>query len=107
MNETSIGLSLPTWGLELARDRLDNRMLTRATLGSELYAPVHAAEVGYLDEVVDLDKFPARLVEKTKEYQKLGGSAYGLVKRRLRMARETLIRSGMAAELAARSDSGV
>ena len=44
---------------------------------------------------------------KATEYQKLGGAAYGLVKRRLRMARETLIRSGMAAELAARSDSGV
>ena len=71
LNETSIGLSLPTWGLELARDRLDNRMLNRATLGSELYAPVQAAEVGYLDEVVDLDKFPARLVEKAKEYQKV------------------------------------
>ena len=107
LNETSIGLSLPTWGLELARDRLDNRMLNRATLGSELYAPVQAAEVGYLDEVVDLDKFPARLVEKATEYQKLGGSAYDLVKRRLRMAQETLIRSGMAAELAARSESGV
>ncbi len=82
-------------------------MLNRATLSSELYAPVQAAEVGYLDEVVGFDKFPARLVEKATEYQKLGGSAYGLVKRRLRMARETLIRSGMAAELAARSDSGV
>jgi len=82
-------------------------MLNRATLSSELYAPVQAAEVGYLDEVVGFDKFPARLVEKATEYQKLGGAAYGLVKRRLRMARETLIRSGMAAELAARSDSGV
>jgi enoyl-CoA hydratase len=48
LNETSIGLSLPTWGLELTRDRLDNRMLNRATMGAELFSPERAAEVGYL-----------------------------------------------------------
>ena len=107
LNETSIGLSLPTWGIELARDRLDNRMLNRATLGSELFTPERAAEVGYLDEAVDSVEFPIRLEEKAIEFKKLGQPAYGIVKQRLRMARETLIRSGMAAELTARSDSGV
>ena len=107
LNETSIGLSLPTWGIELARDRLDNRMLNRATLGSELFTPERAAEVGYLDEAVDGVEFSIRLGEKAIEFKKMGQPAYGIVKQRLRMARETLIRSGMAAELAARSDSGV
>ena len=107
LNETSIGLSLPTWGIELSRDRLDNRMLNRATLGSELFTPERAAEVGYLDEAVDGVEFSIRLGEKAIEFKKMGQPAYGIVKQRLRMARETLIRSGMAAELAARSDSGV
>ena len=107
LNETSIGLSLPTWGLELVRDRLDNRMLNRATLSSELFTPEQAAAVGYLDEAVDFDEFSVRLGEKASEFRKLGRPAYGVVKQRLRMARETLIRSGMADELAARSDSGV
>jgi enoyl-CoA hydratase len=34
LNETSIGLSLPTFGLELARDRLDGRYLNRANMGA-------------------------------------------------------------------------
>ena len=36
----------------------------------------------------------------------MGQPAYGIVKQRLRMARETLIRSGMAAELADLPDAG-
>ena len=102
LNETSIGLGLPTWGLELARDRLDNRMLNRATMGAELFSPERAAEVGYLDEAVALDQFQNRLMEKAAEYQALGRTGYAQVKQRLRTAREHLIRGGLTAEMDAR-----
>ncbi len=102
LNETAIGLSLPTFGLELARDRLDNRHLSRATMGAELYPPTAAVEIGYLDEAVRPGEFQARLVAKAAEYQALDKAGYGLVKQRLRGAREALIRSGLSAELDAR-----
>ncbi|MBT7755724.1 MAG: crotonase/enoyl-CoA hydratase family protein [Rhodospirillaceae bacterium] len=102
LNETAIGLSLPTFGLELARDRLDNRHLNRATMGAELYPPTAATEIGYLDETAREGHFRERLLEKAVEYQALDKAGYAQVKQRLRTARETLIRSGLQAEMEAR-----
>ncbi|MBT5666440.1 MAG: crotonase/enoyl-CoA hydratase family protein, partial [Rhodospirillaceae bacterium] len=39
LNEVAIGLPLPVYGLELARDRLDPRALGAATLGAAIYDP--------------------------------------------------------------------
>ena len=39
LNETSIGMAMPPFGLEIARDRLDPRALTNAVLGATLYDP--------------------------------------------------------------------
>ena len=102
LNETSIGLSLPTFGLELARDRLDGRYLNRANMGAELYPPTKAAEVGYLDEAVREGDFQAALAAKAMELRALDRDAYALIKQRLRGAREALIRDGLQAEMDAR-----
>ncbi len=99
LNETAIGLSLPAFGLELARDRLDNRYLNRATMGAELFPPTKAAQIGYLDEAVNAEELQARLAEKAAEYRALDSVGYADVKQRLRSGREYLIRSGLDAEL--------
>ena len=49
LNEVAIGLGLPVFGVELARDRLDPRRFTEATVQAQLYDPDGAAEVGYFD----------------------------------------------------------
>ncbi|MGY8959273.1 MAG: enoyl-CoA hydratase-related protein, partial [Alphaproteobacteria bacterium] len=51
LNEVAIGLTLPIFGLELARDRLDPRALDAAVLGATIYDPTGAAAAGYLDQV--------------------------------------------------------
>ena len=102
LNETAIGLSLPTFALELARDRLDGRHLSAATLGAELYDPAAAADVGYLDRAVTPDGFKSALAEKAARLQALDRDAFALAKRRLRGAREALIRAGLQAEMDAR-----
>lgn len=102
LNETAIGLSLPTFGLELARDRLDGRYLNMATLGAELYPPDMAAAVGYLDQAAQPEDFMAALTAKAVQLQALDRDAFALAKRRLRGAREALIRAGMQAEMDAR-----
>ena len=79
LNETAIGLSLPTFGLELARDRLDGRYLNRATMGAELYPPTTAAEVGYLDEAVREGDFGAALEAKAAELRALDRDAYTVI----------------------------
>jgi enoyl-CoA hydratase len=99
LNETAIGLSLPTFGLELARDRLDKRHLAMATMGAELYPPTTAAAVGYLDQAERPGDFDAALAAKAAQLQALDREAYVLVKRRLRGAREALIRASLPDEL--------
>ena len=52
LNEVAIGLPVPVLAMELARDRLEPRALTRATLLAHIHAPEEALAAGYVDEVV-------------------------------------------------------
>ena len=46
LNETAIGMSLPPFGLMLARERLSKRYLTRATIAATMFAPDEAKDAG-------------------------------------------------------------
>ena len=59
--ETEIGMVLPRWAAELARERLSPRQLQIATVGAKMYDPDGALEAGFLDAVVDAD-----LLEETR-----------------------------------------
>ncbi|MBV1930078.1 MAG: crotonase/enoyl-CoA hydratase family protein [Porticoccaceae bacterium] len=84
LNETSIGLRLPVFGRELARDRLDNRRLTQATLNATLYDPEAAADIGFLDEVVSEEALLARTSKIAQDLQKLDAKAFAQVKADIR-----------------------
>lgn len=86
LNETSIGLALPITGLELARDRLEETMLTRATIQAELFTPDSAAAMGYLDKAVDATAFDATVLAAATALAALDPAAYAETKRRLRQA---------------------
>jgi enoyl-CoA hydratase len=53
LNEVRIGMSLPPFAVALARERLDQRALTSATMLAEVAAPERAVDLGYLDGVSD------------------------------------------------------
>ena len=63
MNETAIGMTLPTFGFELARARLSKRHFDRALIHSTVYDPAGAVEVGILDRVVSADRLEAECLE--------------------------------------------
>jgi enoyl-CoA hydratase len=86
LNETAIGLSLPVFGVELARARLLPTALAAATLGARLYDPDTAAAVGYLDMAVDADGFEAAVDEAVAGAAALDPAAYAATKARLRGA---------------------
>jgi enoyl-CoA hydratase len=50
--ETTIGMPLPVFATELARDRVSRRHFTAATLLGTTYGPHEAHDVGFLDRVV-------------------------------------------------------
>jgi enoyl-CoA hydratase/carnithine racemase len=64
LNEVRIGLFVPPFAADLARDRLTPRHLTEAAQLAEVYDPEGARAAGFLDEVVPEDEVAARAVAR-------------------------------------------
>ncbi len=84
LNETAIGMSLPPFGLMLAKERLTRRYLTRAAIAATMFSPTEAMAAGFLDEVVCADDLQNRAQEQARALVELDGSAYATVKQGLR-----------------------
>ena len=64
LSEVAIGMRLPIFAFEFARQRLSKRHFVRATTQAQLYAPEDAIDAGYLDSVADPgDLFDSALAE--------------------------------------------
>jgi enoyl-CoA hydratase len=74
--ETEIGMVLPVWAAELARERLSPRQLQIATVGAKMYDPPGALEAGFLDTVVDPDLLESTALEAAARWAKFPRSAY-------------------------------
>jgi enoyl-CoA hydratase len=99
LNEVAIGLTVPIFGVELARDRLSKRHLTRATETAEAYDPSGALDAGFLDRVTSQE---ALFTEALGEAQRLAGldtAAFAGTKRRLRSATIAHIRETLQADV--------
>ncbi len=84
LNETSIGLSLPPFGLMLAREQLSKRYLTRAAIGATMFSPENAKDAGFLDEVVAVEDLRETALSAARRLIELDGTAYAAVKDGLR-----------------------
>lgn len=84
LNEVRIGIPLPAFGLDLARDRLDPRKLTAATVCSEIFNPEGAVEAGFLDVLVAADALEAQAQAEAEALAQLSRSAFTKTKRGLR-----------------------
>lgn len=67
LNEVAAGLPVPILAHELARDRLDPRHLSESVLCARIYSPSEAAEVGWLDEVVDAEALETVAMTRAKK----------------------------------------
>jgi enoyl-CoA hydratase len=61
-NEVAIGMALPRFGVEIARDRLSKRHFQVAVQHARVYDPAGAVEAGWLDELVAPDAVEATAV---------------------------------------------
>lgn len=86
LNETAIGMTLPVFGLELARARLNPLYLTRALIQSQLYDPDAAIQVGYLDRVLPADQVLDAALAEAAELGELPAETYAKNKRDIRAA---------------------
>jgi enoyl-CoA hydratase len=100
LNETSIGMPLPLFAVELAHARLAPTSLARATLGAEIFSPQGAAEVGYLDRVEPADAVTDEAVSEARRLGAYRAAAYAQTKTVLRQPLADRVRAGIASDLA-------
>jgi enoyl-CoA hydratase len=100
LNEVAIGMALPIFAYELARDRLSKRHLVRATSQAEIYAPEAAVDAGFLDAVCE----PAALVDtalgEARRLAALPQPAFRRTKAGLHRALVASIRATLADDMA-------
>jgi enoyl-CoA hydratase len=101
LNEVAIGMGLPIFAVELARDRLSPRHFTAATIQGEVYDPAGALAVGYLDRVVAADDLEATALAEAGRLAQLRSGAVGHTKARARQATVERILSTLADDMAA------
>lgn len=100
LNEITIGMPLPVFVQELAKDRFDPRHRVRATLHGTLYSPADAIEVGYLDEVVAPDSLLDHAFGRTAALTELPTEPYATTKRRMRAALVDHVRATLDEDMA-------
>ncbi|MFQ5514885.1 MAG: crotonase/enoyl-CoA hydratase family protein [Myxococcota bacterium] len=95
LNEVAIGMTLPHFAIELARERITARYLSRATLAAEIYSPSEAVEAGFLDQLTDAEEVTRLALERAAELAKLEPRALRGTKRRLRAEAFARIRAAV------------
>ncbi len=73
--ETQIGMVLPRWAVELARERLSIRHFQAATVGARIYDPDGALDAGFLDQVVAPEELADAAVAEAKRWAELPRAA--------------------------------
>lgn len=95
LNEVAIGLPLPIFATELARDRLSKRWFSASVTQAHIFDPEGAREAGYLDLTVTPDTLRAAAVARGETLAALPVHAFSRTKlnerrRTIQYIRETL-----------------
>lgn len=97
LNEVQIGMPVPVLAMELARDRLDPRHLTRSTLFATVVDPEAALTAGYVDELADDPLEPA--IARAAQLAQLPRDAYAKTKMTLREKTIDYVRSTLERDM--------
>ncbi|MEP4147283.1 MAG: crotonase/enoyl-CoA hydratase family protein [Halioglobus sp.] len=84
LNEVAIGMSMPRFGVEIARSRLDPAHFELSVNCAYLYDAEGAVEAGYLDEAVDSGQLMYRAVAIAEQLSGLNMEAHKNTKSRVR-----------------------
>ena len=84
LNETSIGMSLPPFGLMLAKERLSQTPPSPRRHRRHPVRPAGSEDAGFLDEVVAGEELREAGLAAAKRLAELDGAAYAAVKEGLR-----------------------
>lgn len=99
LNEVRIGLTVPWFVIELARQRLHPAHFDRSVVNATMYRPDEAIEAGFLDRVVPPGELRAAALEAANGLASLDPTAHTATKLRARGAALTAIRAAIEREL--------
>lgn len=96
LNEVAIGLTMPFFGLALARHRLTRPAFDRCTVTGALLDPDAALAAGFLDRIVAPEDLPDVAATAARELQGLNQPAHAATKLRVREPALAGVRDGIA-----------
>jgi enoyl-CoA hydratase len=99
LSEVSIGMPLPIFAVELARDRLDKAAFSRSTIGGTVYDAAGAVDAGYLDRVVPADDLVTEAMAEARRLAELRTAAYARTKTNARGAMIEACLAGLDADM--------
>ena len=78
--ELAIGMSLPFFATELARDRISKRHFTKATTLGQTFDPEGACDAGFLDEIVAPDEVLSTALARAESFKSIGKTQLSLTR---------------------------
>jgi enoyl-CoA hydratase len=99
LNEVSIGLTVPNFAIEIARQRLTPSEFNRSVVTAYMYTPGEAVVAGFADQVVSSGNLMETAIEVSKALLKLDMSAHRATKMRVRAEALRRVRSAIEGEL--------
>ncbi len=95
LNEVAIGLTLPWFGIEIARHRLSPPYFDRCAISGGLLGPEEALRAGFLDEVVAPERLGERTAEVVAALAGIDPAAHAATKLRVRERALAGVRDGI------------
>jgi enoyl-CoA hydratase len=99
LNEVKIGLTVPWFVIELARQRLNPAHFNRAVVSATMYGPAEAVTAGFLDEVVPAGELRSASLAAAAALAELNPQAHTATKLRARGDSLKAIRRAIETEL--------
>jgi enoyl-CoA hydratase len=100
--EVEIGMPLPIFAVEFARDRLTKRHFLSAVQHARVTGPADAVDVGFLDRVVAPDDVESEALAAAHDLaDRLRSRAFVLTRANARVATARAIQAGLDADMAA------
>ncbi len=95
MNEVAIALTVPQFGIEVARQRLTPAYFNRAVMTGQMFAPAEAATAGFVDWTVPASGLEAAVHQAAERLSKISLAAHAASKLRARGASIEAVRAAI------------
>lgn len=104
LNEVAIGLTMPHFGVEMGRYRLNSAFINRAVVNAEVFSPTGAVEAGYLDQAVTPEDAMAAVEQQVTALSGLKMEAHHGTKLRVREPLLKGIKEGIEKDFGSNGD---